>query len=69
MDALIAFFGVALSLPGGAMFLLGGAVMWVLRKYLVKTKPDEVALIDAWGTKYGTQAKEKLKEWKASLDA
>lgn len=67
MDLVTTFFAVALSLPGGVMFALGGIVVWVLRKYMTKNRPDEVAAIDAFGTKYGKEAEAEFRKFIADL--
>jgi hypothetical protein len=62
-----AFFGLLLSIKGLGILVLGGAVGYVLRKYVEKTWPNEAALLDAVGTKYGEAAQAKLKEFKAKI--
>jgi hypothetical protein len=59
-----AFFGLLLSLKGLGVFVLGGGAGWVVRKYAEKRWPNEAALLDAVGTKYGEAAQAKLMEFK-----
>ena len=40
--------------------ILGVGVGYVLRKYTTTKYPEEVALLDAVATKYGTKAKDEI---------
>jgi hypothetical protein len=64
LGIITALLSALFSLKGLFVLALGVAVGYVLRKYVEKKWPNEAALLDAVGTRYGEAAQAKLQEFK-----